>query len=100
MSAEFSGDGQGALQVGARRYRDRALKADACADASLPDAEMHRFGWQVGLTNLGQPRLSEGAQPYPRQRYINQKGQLRGNRIIGRGARLARPWMTGPVIPT
>ena len=32
--------------------------------------------YQVGLTTLGQPRLSEGAQPYPMQR------------------------MTGPVIPT
>jgi len=25
-------------------------------------------GLKVGLTTLGQPRLSEGAQPYPRQR--------------------------------
>ena len=34
----------------------------------------------VGLTTLGQPRLSEGAQPYPRQQDITQ-GET-GDRMI------------------
>ena len=39
------------------------------------------LGSRVGLTTLGQPRLSEGAQPYPRQNTVEQ-GET-GNRMIG-----------------
>ena len=35
---------------------------------------------EVGLTTLGQPRLSEGAQPYPRQRLSAQRET--GDRIV------------------
>ncbi len=51
----------------------------------------HRIGeprdaWlapEGGLTTLGQPRLSEGAQPYPLQR-VSAQGET-GDRRIGRG---------------
>jgi len=38
---------------------------------------------KVGLTTLGQPRLSEGAQPYPIQRSKTQRET--GDRKIGWG---------------
>ena len=55
-----------------------------CCEAKAGGCNVSGGGWQprvagggkVGLTTLGQPRLSEGAQPYLMQR------------------------MTGPVIPT
>ena len=44
-------------------------------------------GLEVGLTTLGQPRLSEGAQPYPLQRVSAQGGT--GDRMIGWGHTLS-----------
>ncbi len=41
------------------------------------------FRPRVGLTTLGQPRLSEGAQPYPRLRGSAQRET--GDRMIGWG---------------
>jgi hypothetical protein len=42
---------------------------------------------EVGLTTLGQPRLSEGAQPCPSKSYITQTGT--GDRMIGWGHTLS-----------